>query len=63
MRKERRDFMARFSIMDWPVWRIVWWKVLANFRFLESWSTLVYNQYLRNKAVRLGPGAGGGLVY
>jgi hypothetical protein len=40
VRKERRDFMARFSIMDWPVWRMVWWKSFANLRFFESWSTL-----------------------
>ena len=45
MRKERRDFMARFSIMDWPVWRMVRWNFFANCRFSESWSTLIQYKY------------------
>ena len=40
VRKERRDFIARFSIMDWPVLRIVRCKYFADVRFLASKSTL-----------------------
>lgn len=40
MRKERRFLMALFSMIDWPVERIVRWRCFPLGRFVKSRSTL-----------------------